>query len=138
MKKLLSISFAFLILLSGMHFTIATHYCGGELAAVKVSVSGELASCGMETDKDYLLPGIHIETDCCQNQGSVFAVDHNYSPSFTEFNSFAQTVLQVYPIPENITFNSLNTVAQLETDVSPPGALPANAVSLPKICVFRI
>lgn len=138
MKKLISISFALLIVLSGMHFTIATHYCGGELAAVKVSVSDELASCGMETDKDYLLPGIHIEADCCQNQGSVFAVDHNYSPSVTEFNAFAQTVLQVYPIPENITFHSLTPVAQILTDVSPPGFLPANGVSLPKICVFRI
>jgi len=138
MKKLLSISFALLIVLSGMHFTIATHYCGGELAAVKVSVSGELASCGMETDKDYLLPGIHIETDCCQNYGSVFTVDHNYSPSVTEFHAFAQTVLQVYPIPENITFHSLTSFAQILNDVSPPGFLPANAVSLPKICVFRI
>ncbi len=138
MKKLLSISFSLLILLSGTNFTIATHYCGGELAAVKVSFAGELASCGMETDKDYLLPGIHIESDCCQNQGSVFTVDHNYSPSSTEFKAFAQTVFQVYPIPENITFHSLTSVAQLETDVSPPGALPANAVSLPKICVFRI
>ena len=138
MKKLLSISFALLIVLSGMHFTIATHYCGGELSAVKVSVSGELASCGMETDKDYLLPGIHIETDCCQNQGSVFAVDHNYSPSFTEFNAFAQTVLQVYPIPENITFHSLTAENQSITTASPPGFLPSNAVSLPKICVFRI
>jgi hypothetical protein len=138
MKKLFSISFALLILLSGMHFTIATHYCGGELAAIKVSVSGELASCGMGTDKDYLLPGMHIENDCCQNQGSIFAVDQNYSPSFTDFNAFAQTVFQVYPIPESITFHSLTSSSNLYTDVSPSGFLPANDVSLPKICVFRI
>ena len=47
-EKLLSISFALLILLSGMHFTIDTHYCGGEFAASKASFLGELVSCGME------------------------------------------------------------------------------------------
>lgn len=138
MKKLLSISFAFLILLSGMHFTIATHYCGGELAAVKVSLSGKLASCGMETDNDYLLPGIHIETDCCQNQGSVFEVDHNYSPTFSEFKTNTQPVLQVFTLPENISFNSLTSLFQINANTSPPESLLASAVSLPKICVFRI
>ena len=138
MKKILSISFALLIVLSGMHFNLATHFCEGKIAAVKVSFTGELASCGMETDKDYLLPGIHIEADCCQNHGSVFTVDHNYSPSFTEFNAFAQTVLQVFTIPENINFHSLTSDSNLYTGVSPPVFLPANAVSLPKICVFRI
>ena len=121
-----------------MHFTVAIHYCGSKLAAIKVSLSGELASCGMETDKDYLLPGIHIETDCCQNQGSVFAVDHNYSPSFTEFKAFVHTDFQVYPIPENISFHSLTAVNQTETDISSPENLLFKAVSLPKICVFRI
>ena len=121
-----------------MHFSIATHYCSGKIAEVKLSFSGELASCGMETDKDYLLSGIHIKKDCCQNQGSVFAVDYNYAPSFTEFKAFAQTVLQVFVIPENITFYSLTSFSNLYTDASPPDFLPANAVSLPKICVFRI
>ena len=138
MKKLLSISLTFLILLAGMHLTIATHYCGGKIAEIKLSFSGELASCGMETDKDYLLPGIHIKTDCCQNRGSVFSVDHNYAPSFTEFKVFAQTLLQVFTIPENITFHSLTSFSNFYSDVSPPSSLTANTVSLPKICVFRI
>jgi hypothetical protein len=138
MKKLLSISLTFLILLAGMHLTIATHYCGGKIAEIKLSFSGELASCGMETDKDYLLPGVNIETECCQNQGSIFAVDHNYSPSFTEFKAFSQTVLHTYPIPENSTLHTIISFSNLYSDISPPGFLFAHAVSLPKICVFRI
>ncbi len=138
MKKILSISFALLIVLSGMHFNLATHFCEGKIAAVKVSFTGESASCGMENDKDYLLTGIHIEKHCCDNQDSVFAVDNNYSPSFSEFKAFSQTVLQVFDIPENIAINSLTAFDYSNINFSPPDNLLANAVSLPKICVFRI
>ncbi len=138
MKKFLSISFAFLILLSGMHLTIATHYCGGELAASEVSVSGKLATCGMETDQDYLLPGVNLENHCCDNHVSSFSVDPNYAPSFTEFNSFAQNILQVFIVPANTTLHSYTAVNLTSTDVSPPVNLLVHAVSLPKICVFLI
>jgi len=139
MKKLLSISIAFIMLISGLQLTVSRHYCGGELADSKVSVWGHVASCGMETaTDDCTQPGNHVKSSCCNNKVSVYEVDHNYSPSFTEFKAFAQTVLQVFVIPENITFHSLTSFSNLYTDVSPPGFLPANAVSLPKICVFRI
>lgn len=139
MKKLFSISLAFLMLLSGLQLTISQHYCGGELADAKVSLTGHVASCGMETTTDDCTHSSTIEeSGCCKNKVSVYEVDQNYSPSFTEFKAFAQTVLQVFVIPENITFHSLTSFSNLYTDVSPPGFLPANAVSLPKICVFRI
>jgi hypothetical protein len=139
MKKLFSISIALIMLLSGMQLTISQHYCGGELADSKVSLVGHVATCGMESATDECTqPGNHVKSSCCNNQVTVYAVDHNYSPSFTEFKAFSQTVLQVFPIPENITFHSLTFDDQKYTDVSPPGFLPANGVSLPKICVFRI
>ncbi|MFA5329924.1 MAG: hypothetical protein WC384_19160 [Prolixibacteraceae bacterium] len=140
MKKILSISFALLILVSGLNFTISTHYCGGKVAASKISLYGHLASCGMEESEtdDCTYASTIEESSCCKNKVSVYEVDHNYSPSFTEFKVFAQTVLQLFTIPENITFHSLTSASNLYTDVSPPGFLPANAVSLPKICVFRI
>src|ERR1035437_6539440 len=124
MKKLLSISFALLILLSGMHFTIATHYCGGELSASKVSFSGKLASCGMESDVNQCKSsGIHPLADCCHNKVSVLAVDHNYAPTFTFFKSFAPNLLQVFEIPACIHIHSLTAVNLLCTNVSPPGNL---------------
>jgi len=138
MKKLLSISLTFLILLSGMHFTIATHYCGGKIAEIKLSFSGELATCGMETDKDYLLPGVNVETDCCQNRGSILLVDHNFSPSFTIFKIAPQNLLHVFEIPECIQIHSLTNSNIICTNTSPPSCSPVNAVSLPKICVFQI
>ena len=139
MKKLLSISFAFLILLSGMHFTIATHYCGGEIAASKVSVSGELATCGMEGLIDQCsMPGKHIGSHCCDNKVLVFAVENNYTPSFSEFKAFSQHLLQVFIIPASFQINSLSALNLICTNVSPPGNFMVSDVSLPKICVFLI
>src|ERR1035437_4351551 len=139
MKKLLSISFALLILLSGMHFTIATHYCGGELSASKVSFSGKLASCGMESDVNQSKSsGIHTDANCCHNKVSVLAVDHNFAPSFTFFKSFAPNLLQVFEVPACIQIHSLTAVNLLSADCSPPRVLGVSAVSLPKICVFLI
>lgn len=138
-KKLLSISFAFLILLSGMHFTIATHYCGGEFAGTKASVSGELASCGMEGLVDECSsPGIHLKKHCCDDKVSFLAVDHNFAPSFNEFTALTQHILQVFIIPVNIEIHSLTVINLISTSVSPPDNFLVHAVSLPKICVFLI
>ena len=139
MKKLLSISFALLILLSGMHFTIATHYCGGKFAATKASFSGELASCGMEGFFDeFSSTGIHLKKHCCDDKVSALAVDHNYAPSFTNFTTFAQHILQVYIVPVSIETQSLTAINFTSTDVKPPDNFLVHAVSLPKICVFLI
>jgi hypothetical protein len=139
MKKLFSISLAFLMLLSGMQLTISRHYCGGELADSQVSVWGHVASCEMETETDNCTLANSIkESDCCKNNVSIYAIDHNYSPSFTEAKAFSQTVLQVFTISENITLHSLAPASQLFTAINPPGFLPISTVSLPKICVFRI
>ncbi|MDO8929239.1 MAG: hypothetical protein Q7W54_09655 [Bacteroidota bacterium] len=139
MKKILSILFALLIILSGMHLSIATHLCGGEIAASKVSFSGGPASCGMEVPGgNCSSQGSELDSNCCKNKVSVFAVDSNYAPSFTEFNSFSQNILQVFVLPVCPTIHSLSAINGTSSDVGPPGNNLATAVSLPKICVFRI
>ncbi|HZK94325.1 MAG TPA: hypothetical protein VFC67_08970 [Prolixibacteraceae bacterium] len=140
MKKLFSILFAFLILLSVVHITIATHHCGSADAIFeKVSVTGELASCGMEgCDDKCSSPGNHFEEPCCDNRVSILAVNHDYTPSFTNFTAFAQYILQVYIVPVSIELNSLTTLNLTSTGVSPPTNFLIHAVSLPKICLFLI
>ena len=140
MKKLLSISFAFLIALSVMHVTIATHHCGrGNATTEKVSINGELASCGMEGPDDQCsLPGKHFSTHCCDDKVSVLAVDNNYNPSFSEFKAFSQHILLVFDIPASLKIHSLIAIYLFSTSVSPPGYFSVSAVSLPDICVFRI
>ena len=139
MKKLLSISIALLMLLSGMQLTISQHYCGGELAQSKVSLTGHIASCGMESGTDDCTQtGNRVKSSCCNDQVSVYSVDHNFTPSFTNFHSFAQNVLQVFIVPESTSIHSSTAINLSSTDTNPPENLLVDAVSLPKICVFRI
>jgi len=123
-----------------MHFTIATHYCGSANATFeKVSFTGELASCGMESsDEECSSSGNHLEKPCCDDNVSVLAVDNNYAPSFTNFTAFAQHILQVYVVPVSLEIHSLSTINIISTSVSPPDNFLVHAVSLPKICVFLI
>jgi hypothetical protein len=81
---------------------------------------------------------IQIKNHCCDNSVSVLAIDHNYAPSFTEFSSFAQNILQVFIVPESIGLHSFTAINLASTDTSPPENILVHAVSLPKICVFRI
>ena len=136
MKKVFAIQFACLILLSGMHFTVATHYCGGKIAATKVSFSGKAASCGMVNDV-HVFTETSISTRCCENEISVFAVENNYAPSVFHVKDIAQLVLQIFYLPVG-TFNSNCPPIAIHTNVSPPGFHAASAVSMADICVFRI
>ena len=140
MKKFFSILFACLILVSVMHITIATHFCGSELASSeKISVSGELASCGMEDDGDNCsLPDNHYSKHCCNDNMVVLAVDNNYELSFSEFKSVSHPSIQAFYIPSGYLKNSISFFNLIRTNVSPPGNLVVSDVSLPDICVFRI
>ena len=138
MKKLFSISFACLILLSGMHFSVATHICGGKVAAIKYSFTGEIASCGMESDKSGCPSENTIASNCCHNKIAIYTVDSNYSPSTFSIEEITQKVLHTSYIPVNYTFNSYFLTSSLYTDVGPPNRLLASEVSLSDICVFRI
>jgi hypothetical protein len=136
MKKLFSILFAALILLSGMHLSMASHYCEGELAAVKWSLDDEMASCGMATDHQTIPNGYSEE--CCHDELAFYEVDNNYNPSNFQLNQPTDQLLQVFYIPENSGLLLHSTKLTTNTNVQPPGNYIASAVSLPDICVFRI
>ena len=56
-----------LTLTAMLQLTVATHYCGGEIAGSKVSFSGKVASCGMEDDKNSQpSTDTYLTTHCCQ------------------------------------------------------------------------
>jgi hypothetical protein len=139
MKKLFSILFATMIILSGMHLSMATHLCGGELAAVKWSVFDEKASCGMEMVKpDYSEQKSFKAENCCKDEMSFYSVDSNYSPSTTQLQEPVNQLLQVFYIPLSLGIQLNNTNYSSNTDVQPPGKYLASAVNLPDICVFLI
>jgi len=139
MKKVFAIPFALLILLSGMHFTVATHYCGGKIAATKVSISGKEASCGMTSDeKSKTSSETNLASHCCENEFSVYSVDNNYSPSAFHFKEITQNILHEFLIPEGFSFHPALPSLTNFTNVSPPDNYSANAVSIADICIFRI
>jgi len=140
MRKILSILFASLILISGLHISIAKHYCSGESSAFeKISVTGEFATCGMEDPNDQgVLPGVYFKAHCCDNEVSTLVVDNNYAPSFSIFKAFPLPVLQVYHNVEVLNLQQIVILSLYNTNVLPPGNYLASSVSLPDICEFRI
>jgi hypothetical protein len=139
MKKFLTITVALLLLLSGMHITIATHFCGGELAATRVSVTGVMATCGMvHHEANNSSAETILKSNCCENETDVYAVDENYSTTEFHFKKVAPVILQVFYIPQGFSYHSNILQATYLANASPPDNFMANAVSMADICVFRI
>ncbi len=138
MKKGLAILFALLILLSGIHFSVARHICGGQLAAVKWSFSGQNATCGMENTNQSCPSHNGIQSNCCHNKIFFFSVDNNYNSSTFLLKDVIKVVDQIFAIPVNLATNSLLASISFYTNISPPDKKIANAVSLADICIFRI
>jgi hypothetical protein len=139
MKKVISIALTFIILTALIHFSVATHYCGGTIAATKVSLSGKLANCGMENDeKDLPVTGTFITTHCCDNIVVYCVINGNYFPSFTFVPESYQQYIHDFSIPENMKLNSVACLKSIYTSESPPGDFAPNSVDLSTIRIYRI
>jgi hypothetical protein len=138
MRKVLSIPLILLVLLTGVTVNIATHYCGDNFAVRKISLSGEVAGCGMEipgiNTKDYTIS----DPSCCRNVQTSFTFCSNYIPSsFFLINSVNQ--------PVQLTDFNTETIESIErpvaisfTDSGPPGLFNPSRVDLGMICTLRI
>ena len=139
MKKWGSIVLLLLMLTALLHISVATHYCGGNLAAIKVSLSGKLASCGMESsEKELPLPGNNFTNHCCDDIVTFFGIDSNYTPLFLFVSETFQNNFQVFATPVALPVNSCTNLIPIYSYLSPPGALISTDVDLSNICVFRI
>ncbi len=138
MKKGISIVFATIILISGMHLSIAEHFCGGNKVAVKWSFYGEKAGCGMEKNQNTCPVSNGISSNCCKNEIAYFSVDSNYNLAVFQINDITKKIVQVFTAPVNLFPYSYIASLSSFAKVSPPDKPWANAVSLAYICVFRI
>ena len=138
MKNILTILLASFILLSGMHLSIAKHFCDGEVADVKISFSGVKATCGMENNEGTCSLHEVVTSSCCTNDLSVITVDNYFSSTTLKVKEISQPISQLFFLPLIQSLYSLVPTFQAYTDVRPPDTIIASAVSLPKICVFRI
>jgi hypothetical protein len=139
MKKVVSISLTFLMLTAMLHLSVATHFCAGKIAASKISLTGKLATCGMNDDEKNLPPsGSHYTTYCCENVLATYGINSIYFPSFSSFHESYQVHYQVLSIPKNYNIQSLKSVNSIYTSVSPPDVSLSSNVDLSYICIFRI
>jgi len=139
MKKVISMSLVFLMIAAMLHFSVAIHYCGGKIAASKVSLTGKLANCGMEaSEKELPLPGINFSKHCCDDVITTCGTDNNYVPSFSFVPESYNYNFQVLAVPSGLSDNSYADLIPFYTNISPPGVLRSTNVDLADICAFRI
>lgn len=138
MKKILSIVFALLIILSGMHFSLAIHICEGKLFGSKFSFTGDHVSCGMETKSEHSGKGYHLSSECCDDQVISFTVEQDFAPSPVLINDVKTHQLPVFFLPENITGNFQKLFKSPLADGSLRLADPIHELQQEDMCVFRI
>ena len=128
-----------IILLSGMHLSVANHICGGRHVATKISLSGERATCGMKNNVDEKAHQTLVKQNCCHNEIAQLTVDPNYeqstfkTPTVKEYQLLATAPLGVTAL----SIVPISTIA-IRANEFPPGNELVNKVTLSTICVFRI
>jgi hypothetical protein len=138
-KKGVSIVLVLIMLTAMIHITVAAHYCEGEVAALKISLSGKLASCGMEDPgKKLPLSGTYFTNHCCEDVVTSCRTDSNYTPSVFFLTDSFQNNFQIFSVAAGNAVFSVAVPESISTSVSPPGALKSTDVDLSDICVFRI
>lgn len=137
MRNLLAILFAALIMLSGMHPVVSTHFCCGSLAAVKWSFSGENASCGMSVTGESSSETI-VKSLCCENEKAVFSTDENYTPSLFHFALTPELTSIILSIPLSVLISEVSATSSYFYTGSPPGDSDSGKTSLSGLCTFRI
>jgi hypothetical protein len=134
MRKLVAIPIIILILFSGITVNLAFHYCGGHLADRKISLSGGLASCGMETEDNGRETS--IKSFCCENSLSSYTFNNIFLPSAPVKND---NELQEFPVTDIILFaDTEDSFHSREMPVRPPGIFYPSCVELDVICILRI
>jgi hypothetical protein len=138
MKKVFSISLMMLTLAAMLQLTVTTHYCGGQKAASKISLSGKLASCGMEGDGTSLpCTDTFVKTNCCQDIVHSYSITCNYFPSFSVVPEKNQQISSHFDTPNGTALRSPLSVKTF-SDKSPPGVFDFRSVDLSEICILRI
>jgi hypothetical protein len=139
MKKIIPIFLTILMMTALIHFSVATHYCSGNQVATSVSLSGKLATCGMEDNDNDLPPaGTNIRSHCCDNVISFFGITNSYFPAFSFIPESFPHVSQLFFLPAELSLGISDFTKTINASVSPPGYLTSRGVDLTAICVFRI
>jgi hypothetical protein len=138
MKKLLSIPLMMLIAFSGFSLKYSAHFCQGAQVASEISLSGRIATCGMEKLSEVTSPVEIIRKHCCDNVTTSYSTSWNYIPSVTQAPE--KTVQPTFDLSLLSNYSDIGNTDDLNQAqlTKPPGSLYPNSVSLLSLCVFRI
>jgi hypothetical protein len=136
MKKGLTIFVIFILLASGMWVTLDRHYCGGRLADVNLSITGKMASCGMEKSESTLPFGTSIDKKCCEDKITLLNISSKYIPEY-----FEVTHPFSFNLPDAVC-QSTDIICQFKNksllySTLPPGNNYAYRLTQPELCIFR-
>jgi hypothetical protein len=111
----------------------------GKIAAVKISLSGELATCGMESDENnQSQTGTYFTSHCCDNILVFCGIQSNYFPSYSFVPESYNNNFQIFSTPVSLTTCAKRYFQSINTSTSPPGLSESNTVELSAICILRI
>ena len=137
MKKGLLILTIIVFLISGFQLTIARHFCGGELASVKISLSGIKASCGMmECVNAHNSNNPILESHCCEDQILSNQVKSDFFP---EYFNISKPQIEKHLIYANNKISDFNFNYFISKKYFfPPGKTSSVLLSQADLCIFRI
>jgi hypothetical protein len=138
MRKILSIPVILLILFTGINVNFATHWCSGYVAATKVSLDGDLATCGMEHQGDNRSDADLYKNHCCDDVITTYSFSRNYIPSCTFENHIFRQVDFVADVPAELAADHKILITDSEETIRPPGTYGPNSVDLQVLCISRI
>tara|TARA_B100000886_G_scaffold24456_1_gene15666 strand:+ start:3087 stop:3500 length:414 start_codon:yes stop_codon:yes gene_type:complete len=105
-----SLILAILLISTRIGFAINVHYCGDQIA--EITLASNLSGCGMEIDKDKLLPK-HTnfsKTPCCQDQ--ILLLQNNEPQKFEIISN-----LVFFEIEKAIQSESLSEISTLFSNI---------------------
>ncbi len=138
MRKVLSIPLIALILFSGISVKFATHYCRGSVFATKVSLSGKLATCGMDHHEDNYSQQLTITRHCCEDVLSAYTLGNNYLISDYHIDAPGIQGIHFFVIPLNTKIGESTAINYIDKKIRPPGMNDLYSPALEALCVFRI
>jgi hypothetical protein len=108
MKKTLSILFATLMLFSNMGFSIASHYCQGNLVKTGLVHGGNNFGCCMakkavQSPENCDSLNIQKKKNCCQNTYQQLDIEDDFNTQSLQIELNKQFVLAFFPIFFHLT-----------------------------------
>jgi hypothetical protein len=138
-KKVITILTAVFLVTSGMHVNLSSHYCEGNLIAVRLSVTGEKATCGMEACLPEKNSGQNTyRNNCCEDHVSAFSLGYYENTASLELSISGQNITHLFGTPCFLSMGQEYIHKITDANLGPPGIYCPESLSCPTLCVFRI